>query len=58
MYDAFAQEYLTHASDGAFNAFYDRPAVLAVLGPVEGLAVLDLGCGPAGRSRTGGSHSK
>jgi len=46
MYDAFAEEYLGHASDGAFNACYDRPAVLAVLGAVEGRDVLDLGCGP------------
>jgi SAM-dependent methyltransferase len=46
MYDGFAQEYLAHASDGAFIAYYDRPAVLAVLGSVQGLAVLDLGCGP------------
>jgi 2-polyprenyl-3-methyl-5-hydroxy-6-metoxy-1,4-benzoquinol methylase len=41
-----AEEYLAHARDGAFNAYYDRPAVLAVLGSVAGLAVLDLGCGP------------
>jgi SAM-dependent methyltransferase len=46
MYDGFAEEYLAHASDSAFNAYYDRPAVLAVLGSVQGLAVLDLGCGP------------
>jgi SAM-dependent methyltransferase len=46
MYDGFAEEYLAHASDGAFNAYYDRPAVLAVLGAVRGLAVLDMGCGP------------
>ena len=46
MYDGFAEEYLAHASEGAFNAYYDRPAVLAVLGSVHGLAVLDLGCGP------------
>lgn len=46
MYDGFAEEYLAHASNGAFNAQYDRPAVLAVLGSVRGLAVLDLECGP------------
>src|SRR6266496_2905608 len=28
MYDGFAEEYLAYASDGAFNAYYDRPAVL------------------------------
>jgi SAM-dependent methyltransferase len=46
MYDAFAEEFLAHACDGPYNAYYDRPAVLAVLGSVHGLAVLDLGCGP------------
>jgi SAM-dependent methyltransferase len=46
MYDAFAEEYLDHATDGAYNAYYDRPAVLSVVGDVSDLAVLDLGCGP------------
>jgi len=46
MYDAFAEDYLAHARDGVFNALYDRPAVLAVLGAVDGLDVLDVGCGP------------
>jgi SAM-dependent methyltransferase len=46
MYDAFAEDYAAQARDGVFNALYDRPAVLAVLGPVAGLAVLDVGCGP------------
>ena len=39
---AFAQ----HAEDSAYNAHYDRPAVLEALGPVAGCAVLDAGCGP------------
>jgi hypothetical protein len=46
MYDAFAEEYLEHARDGAYNAYYDRPAVLSVLGGVRGLAVPDRGCTP------------
>ncbi len=46
MYDAFAEDFLDHATDGAYNAHYDRPAVLAVLGAVRDLDVLDLGCGP------------
>jgi SAM-dependent methyltransferase len=46
MYDTFAGEFLAHAYDGAYNAYYDRPAVLSVLGSVSGLTVLDLGCGP------------
>ncbi len=35
-----------HAEDSAYNAHYDRPAVLAALGPVSGLRVLDAACGP------------
>src|SRR5258708_15981417 len=40
------QDFLRHAADSAYNAHYDRPAVLASLGPVSGLHVLDAGCGP------------
>src|SRR5258707_10258554 len=40
------QDFLRHAADSAYNAHYDRPAVLAALGPVSGLHVLDAGCGP------------
>jgi SAM-dependent methyltransferase len=46
MYDAFAEEFLEHASGSAHNAYYERPAVLSLLGDVRGLTVLDLGCGP------------
>lgn len=35
-----------HAADSAYNAHYDRPAVLDALGPVTGRQVLDAGCGP------------
>jgi SAM-dependent methyltransferase len=45
-YDRMADEFLTHAEDGAYNAHYDRPAVLELLGDVAGLRVLDAGCGP------------
>lgn len=38
--------YLAHAEHSAYNALYDRPAVLATLGNVAGLDVLDAGCGP------------
>jgi SAM-dependent methyltransferase len=34
------------AADSAYNAHYDRPAVLAALGPVTDLRVLDAACGP------------
>ena len=45
-YDRMAAEFLAHAEDGAYNAHYDRPAVLELLGDVSGLRVLDAGCGP------------
>ncbi len=45
-YDAFADEFLEHARDGFYNAQYDRPACLELLGDVKGLTVLDAACGP------------
>jgi SAM-dependent methyltransferase len=45
-YDAFADEFLAHAADGFYNAHYDRPACLGLLGEVAGKVVLDAGCGP------------
>jgi SAM-dependent methyltransferase len=45
-YDAIGGDYQQHATDSAYNAHYDRPAVLAALGPVHGLQVLDAACGP------------
>jgi SAM-dependent methyltransferase len=45
-YDEVADRYEQHAEDSAYNAHYDRPAVLAALGPVVGLDVLDAACGP------------
>lgn len=45
-YDQMASFYERHAADSAYNAHYDRPAVLELLGDVTGLAVLDAGCGP------------
>ncbi|MBB4688068.1 class I SAM-dependent methyltransferase [Amycolatopsis jiangsuensis] len=45
-YDVFADEFLDHARDGLYNAHYDRPACLALLGEVAGQHVLDAACGP------------
>ena len=45
-YDRMAEEFLAHAEDGAYNAHYNRPTVLELLGDVSGRRVLDAGCGP------------
>jgi SAM-dependent methyltransferase len=45
-YDVFAEEFLDHAQGGFYNAYYDRPACLALLGDVAGKRVLDAACGP------------
>lgn len=45
-YDKMGLSFQQHAADSAYNAHYDRPAVLAALGSVTGLQVLDAACGP------------
>lgn len=45
-YDGFAEEFLDHARDGFYNAHYDRPACLELLGDIAGRRVLDVACGP------------
>jgi len=45
-YDAFAAEFEQHARVSPYNASYDRPALLDLLGDVSGRRVLDVGCGP------------
>lgn len=49
-YDIFATAYNTDNEKNAWNAYYERPAILALAGEVNGLDVLDAGCG-------GGAHS-
>lgn len=44
-YDAFAEAFDSHARVSAYNAHYDRPSLLELLGPVAGLRILDAGCG-------------
>ncbi len=44
-YDAMASEYTADNDDGVFNSLYERPAMLKLLGDVDGLRVLDMGCG-------------
>jgi SAM-dependent methyltransferase len=46
IYERSAVDFQQHASNSAYNAHYDRPAVLAALGPVAGKRVLDAACGP------------
>lgn len=46
MYERFAEEYAVHAGESAYNALYDRPALLALAGDVSGKTVLDAACGP------------
>lgn len=50
-YDAFAAAYTADNESNAWNAYYERPASLALLGDVAGLRVLDAGCGA-------GSHAE
>jgi SAM-dependent methyltransferase len=45
-YDEFADEFLDLARDNLYNAHYDRPACLDLLGDVAGRTVLDAACGP------------
>lgn len=45
MYDEFADSFAVHAEASAYNAHYDRPAVLGLLGDVADCRVLDVGCG-------------
>lgn len=45
-YDGYAEAYAIAARTSPFNALYERPAILAAAGDVQGLRVLDAGCGP------------
>jgi SAM-dependent methyltransferase len=45
-YDDWGERYLDHAATGTYNALYDRPTVLGLVGDVAGQRVLDAGCGP------------
>lgn len=49
-YDAFAAAYDADNENNAWNAYYERPAILSLVGDVTGLRVLDAGCG-------GGAHA-
>ncbi|MCC2592726.1 class I SAM-dependent methyltransferase [Tessaracoccus sp. OS52] len=44
-YDSFAEHYNAENERSLLNAYYARPAMLDLAGDVEGLDVLDIGCG-------------
>jgi SAM-dependent methyltransferase len=44
-YDSFAEGYAASNENNLFNAYYERPAMLALAGDVAGRRVLDAGCG-------------
>tara|TARA_R110002096_G_scaffold434832_1_gene658151 strand:- start:157783 stop:158481 length:699 start_codon:yes stop_codon:yes gene_type:complete len=46
LYDAISDEYEEHAKTSPYNAQYDRPSMLGMLGDLQGAQVLDAGCGP------------
>ncbi|MDF9277109.1 methyltransferase domain-containing protein [Arthrobacter sp. EH-1B-1] len=45
LYDAFADSYSAENESSLLNAYYERPAMLALAGDVDGHRVLDAGCG-------------
>ena len=45
-YEELAEAFAARVETKAHNAFYERPAMLALLPTVEGKRVLDAGCGP------------
>ncbi|GAA3168608.1 class I SAM-dependent methyltransferase [Streptomyces virens] len=44
-YDSFAEAYAAETENGLVNAYYERPAMLALAGEVAGRRILDAGCG-------------
>jgi SAM-dependent methyltransferase len=46
LYDGYAETFAAEAAVSAYNAYYDRPTVLTLLGDVRNRRVLDAGCGP------------
>ncbi|MEU8472801.1 class I SAM-dependent methyltransferase [Streptomyces sp. NPDC029006] len=44
-YDSFAEAYAAENENNLVNAYYERPAMLALAGDVAGHRVLDAGCG-------------
>ena len=50
-YDSFAEAYSAETENNLINAYYERPAMLALAGDVAGRRILDAGCGSGPCSR-------
>ncbi len=46
IYERRPGDFERHAAVSAYNALYDRPAMLSLIGDVDGRLILDAGCGP------------
>lgn len=46
MYSTHAQQYATAIQDNIYNAHFERPSLQKMIGTVQGMTILDLGCGP------------
>lgn len=44
-YDAIAENYASKVDAAPYNALYERPAMMALLPPIEGARIFDAGCG-------------
>lgn len=55
-YDAMGAAYQHHSDDSPYNAHYERPAMISLVGDVTGRRVLDVGCGPGALSEWLADH--
>ena len=55
-YDSFAEAYAAENETSLANAYYERPAILALAGDVAGRRILDAGCGSGPLSEIGRAH--
>lgn len=45
-YDAMGADYVAANEESSWNAYYERPATINLIGDPDGLRVLEAGCGP------------